>query len=179
MRWARLKFLRGSRQQRSRIREWLENRPGVARVLRRGGGLHVTEYSLARGVALGLFIGLTPTVGLQFILLVIACIIFRANFPASLIISLVSNPFTMAPLYFGYNRIGQYLLPLIPFAAQPADEIGVEIARETLALILGSLVVAIPCTVMGYFGFLWAWRMLRLKLPYTARLDIDEQPPSS
>ena len=175
MRWARLQFLRGSRQQRSRIRRWLEDHPVIARVLERGGSLNVTEYALARGVCVGLFIGLTPTVGLQFVLMLVASLVFRANFLAAVVVSFVSNPFTMAPLYFGYNRIGQWMLGWLPLGLMPAEEIGEEIARETLALVLGSLIVAVPASVLSYFLFLWLWRTLGLKLPYAARLDHESE----
>lgn len=169
MRWARLQFLRGSRQQRSRIRQWLDRHPAIARLLERGGSLHVTEYALARGVAVGLFIGLTPTVGIQTLLMLVASLVFRANFPAAFIVSFVSNPFTMAPLYYGFNRLGQWILSWLPVAQTPATALGDEIARETLALLLGSLVIAAPAALLGYLAFLGLWRRLGLKLPYTKR----------
>ena len=175
MRWARLQFLRGSRQQRSRIRAWLDQHPTIARILERGGCLHVTEYALARGVAVGIFIGLTPTVGIQTLLMLAASLTFRANFPAAFIVSFVSNPFTMAPLYYGFNRLGQWMLSWIPFKLELAEQLSGEIARETLALLLGSLIIALPASAIAYFTFLWLWRRLGLRLPYSTKLELKQK----
>lgn len=166
MRWLRLKFLRGSRQHRGRVRAWLESHPRISRLLERGGCLHVDEYALARGVAVGLFVGFTPTVGIQTFMMLAASLAFRANFIAAFIVSNVSNPFTMAPLYYGFNQLGEWLFHELPISAAPAvNTLEDEIAHETLAMVLGSLAVAIPASAIGYFLFLWLWRRLGLRLP--------------
>lgn len=165
MRWLRLKFLQGSRQQRGRLRQWVHAHPRVAKVLERGGCLHIDDTTLARGVAVGLFIGLTPTVGIQTFLMLIGSLVFRANFPAAVIVSFISNPLTMAPLYYGFNRLGRWLMQMLPISHAPVSDLVDEIARGTLAMFLGSMVVAVPAAAIGYFGFLWLWRKLRLHMP--------------
>jgi hypothetical protein len=180
MRWLRLQFLRGSRQHRSRIRRWLEQHPRISGLLERGGCLHVDEFALARGIAVGLFIGFTPTVGIQTFMMLAASLAFRANFIAAFIVSNVSNPFTMAPLYYGFNQLGEWLMNELPISPAPAiTTLGDEIAYETVAMVLGSLVIAIPAAALGYFAFLWIWRRLGLRLPYSAAPGQGAPGPAS
>jgi len=165
MRWLRLKFLRGSRQQRSRVRDWLQRHPKISRVLERGGCLNVDEYALARGIAVGLLVGFTPTVGIQTLMMLAASLSFRANFIAAFIVSNVSNPFTMAPLYYGFYRLGSWLLERLPISHAPITDMVDEIARQTLAMFIGSLAIAIPASALGYFVFLWVWRKFDMHMP--------------
>jgi len=165
MRWVRLQFRKVSRQHRSRVREWLRKHPKISKVLERGGCLHVDEYALARGIAVGLLVGFTPTVGIQTLMMLAGSLAFRANFIAAFIVSNVSNPFTMAPLYYGFNRLGSWLLQRLPVSYAPIEGMGDEIARETLAMLIGSLAIAIPASAIGYFVFLWLWRKLGLHMP--------------
>ena len=165
MRWLRLQLLRGSRQHRNRVREWLRAHPRISRLLEQGGCLHVDEFTLARGIAVGLFVGFTPTVGIQTLLMLGASLTFRANFIAAFIVSNVSNPFTLAPLYYGFNQLGDWLLKQLPVTPVPVDDFGEEVARETLSMVLGSLAIAVPAAAMGYFVFLWLWRKLGLHFP--------------
>ena len=165
MRWLRLKFLRGSRQQRSRVRDWLQRHPKISRFLERGGCLNVDEYALARGIAVGLLVGFTPTVGIQTLMMLAASLSFRANFIAAFIVSNVSNPFTMAPLYYGFYRLGSWLLERLPISHAPITDMVDEIARQTLAMFIGSLAIAIPASALGYFVFLWVWRKFDMHMP--------------
>lgn len=165
MRWLRLQFLKGSRQHRGWVREWLRGHPRISKLLERGGCLHVDEYALARGIAVGLLVGFTPTVGIQTLMMLAGSLTFRANFIAAFIVSNVSNPFTMAPLYYGFNRLGTWLLQRLPVSPAPIEGLGDEIARETLAMFIGSLAIAIPASAIGYFVFLWLWRKLGLHMP--------------
>lgn len=164
MRWLRFRVLRDSRRRRREARQWLADHPRVALFLERTGCLHVDEYALARGIAVGLFIGLTPTVGIQTLLMLIASMTFRANFLAAFAVSWISNPLTMAPLYFGFNRIGDVVFGWLLDSMAWLSGVSEDIVRETAAMFLGSLVVAIPATVIGYFLFLWAWHKLGLRL---------------
>ncbi|MBL39307.1 MAG: hypothetical protein CMP07_12945 [Xanthomonadales bacterium] len=165
MRWLRLQFLRGSRQHRGRVRAWLREHPRISGLLERGGCLNVDEYALARGIAVGLLVGFTPTVGIQTLMMLAGSLSFRANFIAAFIVSNVSNPFTMAPLYYSFNRLGSWLLQRLPVSHAPIEGLGEEIARETLAMFIGSLAIAIPASAVGYFLFLWLWRKLGLHMP--------------
>ena len=79
-----------------------------------------TPHRLALGIALGVFVAWTPTVGLQMVLVLLLATIFRANRPVGIPVVWISNPITAAPLYYVNYRLGQYLLGL--FGERPNIE---------------------------------------------------------
>jgi len=66
--------------------------------------------SIALGTSLGIFIALTPTVGIQMILVTVVNTIFRANRLAGLVMVYISNPITMLPIYWFDYQVGRLLL---------------------------------------------------------------------
>lgn len=170
--WLRESVRRSSWRARVRSRAWLQRHPRWRRFLARTGSLNVDEYTLARGVAVGLFIGLTPTLGIQTPLMLAASMALRANFPAAFLSSWINNPFTFAPLYFGMHQLGEFLLTFVPIRFGSLSGLEADIAEETSALILGSLAVAVPVAMLGYALFLYVWRRFDLQLPRRA----DEGP---
>lgn len=138
-------------------RRWLERHPALARTMTRTGCLSLQRYALARGVAVGIFVGLTPTVGVQTLLMLGGCLLVRGNFPAAFVASWVSNPVTIAPLYFAFRVLGETLFrPLFsPFL--DGSDLVEQAALETLYIGLGSLPVAIAGAGAGYLLFLGAW----------------------
>ncbi len=67
---------------------------------------------IALGVAVGTFVGLTPTVGVQMAMVVLIAAIpkFGFNVPIACAMVWISNPFTMIPLYYGMYWLGVLLL---------------------------------------------------------------------
>lgn len=150
----------GARQRwqksRGRTAEWLERHPVVAALLDRAGCLHPDRRTLARGVAVGVFVGLSPTVGFQTLLMLIGCIALRANFPIAFLVSWVSNPLTMAPLYLGFNRLGEAVFH--GATGEPAMEGATNGWIEIGYLLFGSLVIALPLAIVSYLLVLTVWR---------------------
>jgi uncharacterized protein (DUF2062 family) len=163
--WFKQRLRRWSWRSRVRTRAWLERHPRTRAFLTRTGSLEVDEFTLARGVAVGLFIGLTPTVGVQTVLMLAASVALRANFPAAFIASCINNPLTFAPFYFGFHRLGEYIMTFVPVRFESLSGLEEEIAVETSALIIGSLAVAIPAGLLGYLAFLYVWRRFDLHIP--------------
>ncbi|WP_440996823.1 DUF2062 domain-containing protein [Arhodomonas sp. SL1] len=130
---------------------WLRRHPAINRALHTTGCLtHGTEAA-ARGVAVGLFLGLTPTVGFQTVLMIAGCMLLRGNFPAAFAISWVSNPFTMGPLYWGFHAIGEALLNAVPWTPVNARQWALDgIGEEVVFAVVGSLLVATPVALAGY-----------------------------
>jgi len=58
-----------------------------------------TAHRIALGVGLGMFVALTPTVGLQMLLILLLAVIFRANKAAGIPMAWVTNPITIVPMY--------------------------------------------------------------------------------
>lgn len=116
---------------------------------------------LARGVAIGLFVALTPTVGLQTLLMLAFCLLLRGNFPLAFAVSWISNPITLAPLYLGYYLLGERVLAPLVDPLSPLWEAGSASAvLEGLYLLVGSLLIAAPIAAAGYGASLWLGRRL-------------------
>jgi hypothetical protein len=117
----------------------------------------------------GLFIGLTPTLGIQTVLMLIAAATLRANFPAAFVASCINNPLTFPAFYFAFHELGEVLMRFLPIRFESLSGLEQEIATETTALIIGSLTIAVPAALVGYFAFLYVWRRFDLHLPAQAR----------
>ncbi len=69
-----------------------------------------TNHSIALGTAIGMAIGLTPTVGIQMIIVVVVAFLthklFHFNRMAAIVAVYVSNPITMIPLYWFLYKVG-------------------------------------------------------------------------
>ncbi|MCA9321221.1 MAG: DUF2062 domain-containing protein [Planctomycetes bacterium] len=65
---------------------------------------------LALGFAMGLWVALTPTVGLQITIVVILGTLLRANRIVAVAMTWVSNPVTFIPMYYAYYRLGVWVL---------------------------------------------------------------------
>ena len=136
------------------------------RLIRRLLALDDTPHSIALGTAIGMFVGMTPTVGIQMIvILAIAAVtrpLFHFNRVAGLITVYISNPLTMLPMYAAFYYVGTLLVeaPMTPdeFLAQfeaaleqgwldPLRFIFAEVAWPMLA---GSLLIATVTAVPTY-----------------------------
>ncbi|MBU0754233.1 MAG: DUF2062 domain-containing protein [Planctomycetes bacterium] len=65
-----------------------------------------TPHAVALGVSMGVFIGLTPTVGYQMLLVVLIGTLIRANRIVAVLVTWISNPVTAVPLYYAYYWFG-------------------------------------------------------------------------
>ncbi|RZU98714.1 DUF2062 domain-containing protein [Spiribacter vilamensis] len=134
-----------------RAQRWLRRHPRVHRTLHAAGSMKGEPEAIARGVAIGLFVGLTPTVGFQTALMLAACLLLAGNFPMAFAASFVSNPFTTAPFYWGFHELGERVLCALPmisrrpnawFLQGPGDEL--------IFTVIGSLLIAGPVALLGY-----------------------------
>ena len=162
-----------------RLRHWLP-RPETIRQnrwLRRLGPAlhhprlwHPSRRGLALGMALGFFFGLLIPLA-QIPLSAAAAVALRANVPAAVASTLVTNPLTFGPLYYGAWRIGSAILGEPPAAtpppapaAEPADESAWSTALRRILgvgkpLIVGLAVMASVVGVATYFLVSAAWRL--------------------
>jgi len=85
-----------------------------------------TVHSIAMGVAVGLFIGLTPTVGVQMLLVVAVSMFIRCNRTVGCAMVWVSNIATMVPIFFFNYKVGAWVLRMDTGRVASARE---EIAR--------------------------------------------------
>lgn len=86
----------------------------------------------------------------------------RGNFPAAFAISWVSNPLTMAPLYWGFHKLGEVVFGRLLIFTGENGYLG-KIGNEMLFTLLGSLLIAAPTAILGYQV------ALRMLAAYSAR----------
>lgn len=143
---------------------WLKVK--LLRVMRLRGD----PFSLARGVGIGVFVGLTPTIPLHTVLIGVLCLVFRGSFPAGIASSLVvSNPLTIPFCYAAAWMAGA----LVTGDTSPGREIdafieglihstikdvpliiGGQGVHLLLTLLAGGFVIAVPVSVAAYFASL-------------------------
>jgi uncharacterized protein (TIGR03546 family) len=66
---------------------------------------------IAAGMAIGVFIGVTPTIPFHTIAIVFLCLLFRQNMTAAILgATCISNPLTIPVFYFAEYELGRFLL---------------------------------------------------------------------
>jgi uncharacterized protein len=137
---------------------------------------HINRRGVAMGVAIGVFFGFLVPIA-QIPLAAVAAVLLRANLPVAAVSTLVSNPFTYAPIFVAAYRVGAMLLGEVPDETQAAvieqqvletDMLSPEAYAPTWwqrfadvgrAMMLGLAVFAVAGGVTSYFAALAAWRI--------------------
>ncbi len=70
---------------------------------------HFSRKGIALGLALGIFFGLLIPVA-QIPLSAAAAVLLRANVPMAMASTLVTNPVTFGPVYYGAYQLGKFIL---------------------------------------------------------------------
>lgn len=137
--------------------------------------LHADDppHKLALGAAIGIFVAVTPTPGLQMWLTFVLAWLCRANKIVGLPMAWVSNPFTSLPILWITYEIGRILLMTEPVGIEWWKELAAppegwwagltfywtkfaEIAGPLwVGSIIFGLLLAIPTYVVVYFGVRW------------------------
>ena len=113
---------------------------------------------IALGFALGIFIGMTATMGIQMPIAVFFAAIFKCSKISAASGVWITNPFT-APFIYGITYVvGAHLLGLKTTMTLP-EELTWSIVREMLknapvifgALTVGGILVGLPLAVFGYY----------------------------
>ncbi len=141
---------------------------------------------LAWGMALGIFIGITPTVPFHLVSVLFLAPLLRVSPVAAFLGVQIGNPLTLAPLYLAAFKVGHFLLhqgaPLkLPETYTVANCLDL-LWRGGLALQLGGLILAIPPAIASYFLTLWiVKRYRRLKAQKAARVPdlLSQNPPAT
>jgi len=127
-------------------------------------------FVLARGIAIGTFIGLTPTIPFHTILTIFLCAVGRGHLVAGLVVSfLVSNPFTIPLQYYISWKVGAILTgsslswEYVKYLMGLARDVGMIEAikliyinsfRSMLSVLLGGIVFSLPFAIAAYFSSL-------------------------
>lgn len=127
--------------------------------------------SISLGLAIGVFFGLIIPLA-QIPLAAVGAVLMRANLPIAMVSTLVTNPFTFAPVYFLAYQLGDYILgmgqPTVTEAmieAQVSQMTGgvtawlSRIAEIGAPLFTGLFVLACVGSVLAYFAVSLLWRL--------------------
>lgn len=117
--------------------------------------LRTSPEEMARGLAIGVFVGFTPTFGIQSILSIFIAAIFRGNKFLAAGAAFVTNPITIPFIYGGTYLTGAAVLqnPVdSSFLAEPSLE-GLWSAGGDIfaALWVGGIIVGLAVAVVVYF----------------------------
>jgi uncharacterized protein (DUF2062 family) len=150
---------------------------------------------LAKGVAIGVFIGITPTIPLHTALILSLAFLLRASKISSLLTSwLVSNPLTFFAQYYISWRLGNLLMPgslswhkisqILKIIEQGTGfleiihQLATLGAKAIFAMVMGGSLVALPISVVSYFLSLNFFRkMAARRKRRQAQVKADEKPP--
>jgi len=136
--------------------------------------------SLAFGTALGVFIGITPTMPLHTITILFLAVLTRTSALAAMLSSwIVCNPLTYIPIYYFSTVIGNALTPYelnwtkiqkvvdglaasdgFLHAIRLVAGLGLE---AIIVLLVGGVVLAFPFAVVSYYLSLFAFLKIRAK----------------
>lgn len=133
-----------------------------------------TPHSVALGTAIGMFVGLTPTVGVQMIIvLTIAFLVrplFRFNRVAAVLTVYITNPLTIIPIYWFNYQVGTWFVhsdvtyedfvAIVEFDSHHKwSERALSLVADLGApLLIGSLVVATISSLLTYPAMRWLIR---------------------
>ncbi|MBL8446477.1 MAG: DUF2062 domain-containing protein [Zoogloeaceae bacterium] len=124
---------------------------------------HWSRRGVAAGMSIGLFIGLLIPVAQIFLAAAVA-IVLRANVPIAAGATLITNPLTVAPIYYAAYRLGAWVTgstsPVMTSFNDPAalwDKLG----AIGLPLFTGLGIAAIVSAAAGYvlISQAWAWHV--------------------
>jgi len=114
---------------------------------------------IALGFALGIFIGMTPTMGIQIILAIFFAALLKWNKISATIAVFTTNPFTAPFIYGTTYLVGARVLGLqkiFKFPEQMSFEAAVEMLKSTPrifgALTVGGVLIGLPLAIIAYFG---------------------------
>jgi len=152
------------------------------------------SVSLARGVALGVFIGITPTIPLHTVSIIALSFPLRASKISGLLAAvIVSNPLTVFPAYYFSWLVGDLLLPGI-LTWDKIDSLMLSISSGAgfvaiigqmgnlgldalTVLLLGGFVLALPFTIASYFFSLNFFRIVEEKRKRRQVLKRNNEQP--
>lgn len=122
---------------------------------------HLNRRSASGAAALGLFVAWVP-VPLQMLLAAAAAVALRVNLPVAVAGVWLTNPLTMAPLFWAAYRFGAWVLHSRPLTLDGPPGLGWFLegfAQIWQPLLLGSLVFGAASAALGYVAVRLLWRL--------------------
>lgn len=122
---------------------------------------HLNRHSVARAMAIGLFVSMLP-LPMQMLISASVAMPARANLPISVGLVWLTNPVTMPMIFFAEYKVGTLLLGA-PERSMPMELsmtwLMSEIHHIWQPLVLGSVVLGTIIAVAGYAATMLYWRI--------------------
>ncbi len=126
---------------------------------------HLNRRSVAFGLALGVFVAFMPILG-QMLVAAALAILFRVNLPISVMAVWLTNPLTIAPIYYLCYQVGAALLAL-PISDHAFIMSWEWFKTEFLAiwqpLLLGCFVLGIISAIISVLLVRLFWRVIVIR----------------
>ncbi len=137
----------------------------ISSVLQKADVWHFNRRYAARAVLIGVFCAFIP-IPLQMLLAAVICIIVKANLPLSVAGVWMTNPLTIAPIFYSTYRLGALILdvPMTEFNIELSTAwMQQELSRIWQPLLVGSLLCGVAFSAMAYtlVDFLWRWSTVK------------------
>ena len=159
---------------------WLDLKGKIRTFLDRVKKLERDPTYVAKGMAIGVFIGVTPTIPFHTAIAIALAFIFKASKPAAIVGVWFGNPVTIPLFYFGSYKVGALLFRLdisADLKGMPISEIFEMGAEVTAAIMCGGIIIGIPFGIAAFF--ITRYMFHRLQIRRKARQDRIDQSPRS
>ena len=140
---------------------------------------------IAGGMALGVFIGITPTIPFHMVGALALAALLRVSPVTAFLGIQIGNPLTIPAIYLAAYKVGQFLLyrgkPLVfPETFSFEAWMGV-LWQGGVALQVGGVILAIPPAIVAYFLTLWIVQRYRRRKAAKALsvLALSQNPPAA
>ena len=127
---------------------------GMRTFIKRFKRLHGDPHCISLGMAIGVFIGTTPTFPFHTALAVLLALLLRGSPPAAALGVWFGNPLTMPFFYIGSFKVGMLLLGR-ELPAIALDQLSFAVLAKlgldvTCALMAGGAIIGLPFAVAAY-----------------------------
>jgi len=124
--------------------------------LRQVIGVKDSPRKIALSFGIGIFLGMSPLLGLHTILGILAAWVFRLNKFVTIVGVYITNPWTIVPIFtfatwLGGRLLGlEHILPDINWHSMGISELLRDLEPILPPFIVGSLFLGLVCGVIGY-----------------------------
>ena len=115
--------------------------------------------NVLRATTVGIVAAFVPIPG-QTAIAGILAVYIRCNVPVALLASMLSNPVTMGPMFYGSYRLGLWILGRPPVGESPAlalEGIWHQVDDILIPLLIGCAIMAAVVATAAWWIFNWIW----------------------
>lgn len=123
---------------------------------------HLNRYSVSMAFLVGVFLAFIPIPG-QMVVAAIMALWVRCNLPVAIALVWITNPVTIAPIFFSTYQLGLWLLdvPAAPYATKLMSWEtlhNINLGKIWKPLVVGSLCAGSFFSLLSYFTIRYVWR---------------------